>query len=255
MDQERERIINDIKSLHFDYHFEKYTLDQLKAIRGKSIEQRSKICQEIEKLGHELGYSNYRANSFYYGKFNIDQLKGIKSRLLKKQKRFYLVNYIFELAELLNYNDEKFILENMDQGPKSYEDLQALKEELEKELHKVLEKQDKKSVSKINYDKDFALGNDPILTKSIVTIIPMDKVIEIASCIEKIRKSGKSPYLKSIKRDTYKRIMNRYMNMTIDKYRLLDEIDFERLINLYNNSIEDLDKYEEIEEGEYRHTI
>ncbi len=255
MDPERERIINDIKNLHFDYHFEKYTLDQLKAIRGKSIEQRSKICKEIEELGHELGYSTYRANSFYYSKFNIEKLKGIKARLLKKQKRLYLVNYIFELAQVLGYYNEKFILENMDQGPKSYEDLLALKEELEIELGTILESQDRNNKTKINYDKDYALGDDPILTTTTITVIPMDKVIELATIIDKLRRSGKSPYLKSIKRDRYKRIMDKYLDMTEEKYKMLDEIDFERLINIYNKSIEDIDKYEEIEEEEFRHTI
>ena len=254
-DPELAKIIQDIKDLHFNYKFQKYTKEQLKAIRGRVIKERSKICEEIETLGHELGYSTYKANNFYYSKLDINKLKGIKSRLLKKQKRIYLVNQIFELAEALGYNDEKFILENMDQGHKSYEDLLALKEELEKEIHMLLDEQDKSDKNHINYDKDFALGDDPILTTTTVTIIPIDEVRRIAMIIDKIRKSGKSPYLKNIKRDRYKRIIDKYLNITEEQYKLLDEIDFERLINIYNNSIEDLDKYEEIGEKEFRHSI
>ena len=256
MDYERERIIADLRRLQFNYKFDKYTTEQLKAIRGKSIEQRHKICQEISDLGRELGYGNkYNENNMFYSNLAIDKLKGILKRLYEKKKRRIISNQILDYAFGLEYNTPEYILQNMEQGPKTTEDLIYERDRLAKELHELLEEAEKRKDHGHNYDKDYAMGDDPILDESPEVRLPYEKTLELISIIEKIRKSGKSPYLRDIKRDRFKKMMSPYHELTKEKYEQLDEYDFTYLINLYNKSIYNLDLYEEIDENEYRHTM
>ncbi len=256
IDPEISKIIQDIKNLHFNYNFEKYTKNQLIAIRGRLIRQRDKICKDIMELGKELGYGNkYDADKLYYSNLPIDKLKGILKRLYEKKKRLIISEQLLDLAFGLGYDTKEFIIQNMDQGPKSTEDLKYTKKMLEEELHRMLEESDNKIQKDINYDASFAIGDDPILDKEVELVIPYDKAIEMITIIEKLRKTGKSPYLKKLSREEYKRMMKNYLDLDKKKYEKLEEIDFIFLINIYNNTIRSIEKYEEIEEREFRHKI
>ena len=256
MDYERERIISDLRRLQFNYRFEKYTTEQLRAIRGKSIEQRQKICKEISEIGRELGFGNkYNENNLFYSNLAIDKLKGILKRLYEKRKRRIVSEQLLDYAFGLDYNTPEYILLNMDQGPKATQDLIYERDRLAQELHELLYEIEKNADRGHNYDRNYAMGDDSLLDEELEVRLPYEKTIELINIIERLRKSGKSSYLKAFKRDSFKRMMAPYQNLTPEKYEELQEFDFAYLINIYNKSIHNLDLYEEIEENEYRHKM
>ena len=65
---------------------EKYTTEQLRVIRGKSIEQRQKICKEISEIGRELGCDRIEFNCWM---FNTNALAAYDHMGFKHQRIQY----------------------------------------------------------------------------------------------------------------------------------------------------------------------
>ena len=191
---ERNNYIEKLKAMGFKYEFEKYKTNQLKIIYIKSMEARKAICKEIADLGREVG-NHYNITNLYHSHKNIDELRGIKSRLKKEQYRLGIVNRIMELANFFE-KDQNFILQNMFLGPKSTEDLEDVLFKLEKELYELELEYDRTHKTTINYDADFALGDDPILDKvDIQFIIPKEKVIGIIKTLYFKKKEKKQIFI------------------------------------------------------------
>ena len=249
--QERAEFIFKLNAMGFNYNWDRFETKQLRQIYIKSMEARKAICKEIVDLSNIVG-KRYNLTSLYRSNLHINELRGIKSRLEKEYKRLQIVDQIMEYANVLD-KDQDFIVQNMFLGPKSTEDLEDVLFKLQKEIYE-LELASKPVVDTIHYDASYAIGNDPILDQVEFNItIPKEKVEEIVKTLDtlKRRRKNKSLLLDNISKKDYDRMIAKYRNLD-QNYQSLDTIDFEWLINFYNQAIESLnDEFTDIDDNTY----
>lgn len=202
-----------------------------------------KICSEIEKT------KMYDFDTLFSKKYTIQDLVSIKNSVLSIKERNREKEYVEFLCRELDIDINVLAKKVLNHSPNSLNDYIRLRDRLHEEITPVEEK-----VSKPNYDENYCLGDDPMLTNmNYEVILPKELVVRMIINLDNLRRRKRdvSQYLRLVSNEQYQKITKKFRNL--DKnYNELLSIDFENLIDFYNKCVDSIE-LEPINEKKYRH--
>lgn len=252
MDYERIKLIEDLKALKLNYNFSKYSNDQLKAIRDKERTYRFKLCCEINNLAREINQEKGHDIEYLFHQGGTkEELKQMKQRALEIIEKRDIRRHIKYLIDELELDPNEVVELTIKRQPETLEDYKSIRDILLKKYEDKNNPLNKKE--NINYDKSYALGDDPIMSRiEYEVILPKEKVEKMIILLDSLRrKTSPSSYIRRLSKEFYSRLTKKYRNLD-ENYQLLDTYDFEYLINFFNKATEGL-KIDSVEEIKYRH--
>ncbi len=251
MDYEREQLINGLKALNLNYNFSRFSNDQLKRILEKERAYRFRLCCEINDLSREIGQEKgHEVESLYHSQMTKEELKALKKRALEVIERRDIRRQIRDIIEELNIDPNEILSLTIKRQPVTLDDFREIRDILLKKIQEMYNPPKKET--KPNYDKSYALGDDPMMSEiDYEVILPKEKVRKMINILDNLRRKCSSSYIRCLSKEFYSRITKKYRNLD-ENYKNLTSIDFECLINLFNKATEDLE-IEQVNELEYRH--